>query len=351
MSYFPSPDPQKLRNAIVQNAPYYTQTPPTPAQSQPSPSKHSIPGSAVEPSINSESPSMNWHSHEPHGLGLMPMPVTGSHLDYNQPSSSAGPVGMSLSWPSEFSNPQPIRHGMMTMRKDSWSEGCDPMSTLLPTAPMWDQTTMSQAEYQSPERSEYSTSTQASCMSSPYAHSDSFLRAAGSPVVKLENAADYIPGQLHYIPESVPFTQSLVVRPGDLVTYPPSMPHQAAASPILGSSHTGIDCKPVLPPMRPDNRRAFSSGDHRSASFDDRPKRGFTKPETANCQCDRCGKLFQRSYNLKAHLETHDPNRSQPHMCDYIDCDKRFVRRTDLLRHEHSVRLSSQHLMSCTSAD
>ena len=280
---------------------------------------------------------MAWQSHEPRGLGFMPMPVSGSLMDHTQLTPSAGPVGMPFAWPSEFSSAQSLRTSANMMRKDSWSEGCDPMSTLLPTAPMWDQSAMSQAEYQSPERSEYSTSTHASCMSSPYAHSDSLLRTAGSPLVKLENQSDYMPGQLHYIPESAPFGQSLLVRPGDLVTHPPAIQHQSATSPILASNHTDMDCKPDISSLRPDNRRAFSSEDYRSADFDDRPKRGFTKPETANCHCDQCGKLFQRSYNLKAHLETHDPNRSHPHACDYIDCDKHFVRRTDLVRHEQSA--------------
>lgn len=265
------------------------------------------------------------------------MPGSEGHMDYHQQTPSAGPVSMSFAWPSEFSSAHPVRTGADMMRKDSWSEGCDPMSTLLPTAPMWDQSAVSHAEYQSPELSEYSTSTQASCMSSPYAHSDNFLRTAGSPLVKLENQSDYMPGQLHYIPESAPFSQSLLVRPGDLVTHSPSMQHQAATSPILASNHMDVDCKPDLSSLRPDNRIAFSSEDYQSANSDGRPKRGFTKPETANCHCDQCGKLFQRSYNLKAHLETHDPNRSHPHVCEYIDCDKQFVRRTDLVRHEQSV--------------
>jgi uncharacterized Zn-finger protein len=95
------------------------------------------------------------------------------------------------------------------------------------------------------------------------------------------------------------------------------------------------DTKPYW--LRPAHRRAYSYEDVRAENRDERKKRGFTRPEDANCSCRKCGKLFQRSYNLKAHLETHDPHRSQPHMCTYPRCNKRFVRRTDLVRHEQSV--------------
>ncbi len=48
-----------------------------------------------------------------------------------------------------------------------------------------------------------------------------------------------------------------------------------------------------------------------------RPKRAprrLTTKEEANFQCEvkGCGKLFSRSYNFKAHMETHDENRDYP---------------------------------------
>jgi len=223
------------------------------------------------------------------------------------------------------------------MRKDSWGDGCDPMSTLLPAVPTWDQSIMTQTGYQSPVRSDYSASTQASCISSPYPFSDLLLRTAVSPSVKVETPAEFLPGQLQYIPESAAFNQPLLVRPGDLVTHPPSVSNQAAMSDAVDMNQMDMDCKPDFSSLRPSNRRTASSEDCRSLDLDGRAKRSFTKPETASCHCDHCGKLFQRSYNLKAHLETHDPNRDHPHECDYSDCDKRFVRRTDLVRHEQSV--------------
>lgn len=66
-------------------------------------------------------------------------------------------------------------------------------------------------------------------------------------------------------------------------------------------------------------------------------KRKRTTNDDPRCQCDICGKHFQRAYNLRAHKETHNPARSQPFACDADGCNKRFVRKTDLSRHVKSV--------------
>lgn len=345
MSFFPSPDPQKLRsNAFVTNAPFYVQTPPTPTHSQPSPSRHALPSSTQGHFYGTDSQSMTWSSHEASGLGLIPMSMPTSRVG-SYPATSAESMSMSFVWPSEFATSGPSGGSIEAMRKDSWTGSCDPMSTLLPSAPVWEPQNMSSAEFHhSPGRSEYSTSTQASCMSSPYANSDAYLRPTASPMVKLEDQSEHASQRLHYIPESTPFDQSMIVNPGDLVTHAPSLPYRSAMGSIVPSSAIDLDdeetdVKPIISSTRPPNRRAFSSEDYKEGILDDRPKRGFTSRETANCACDQCGKLFQRSYNLKAHMETHDPHRNHPHVCDYIDCDKRFVRRTDLVRHEQSVRV------------
>lgn len=53
--------------------------------------------------------------------------------------------------------------------------------------------------------------------------------------------------------------------------------------------------------------------------------------------CVLCGKRFARSYNHKQHMETHNINRDKPHVCHYMDCQRPFVRKTDLDRHMNSV--------------
>ncbi|PSN62181.1 hypothetical protein BS50DRAFT_578034 [Corynespora cassiicola Philippines] len=62
-----------------------------------------------------------------------------------------------------------------------------------------------------------------------------------------------------------------------------------------------------------------------------------TTRENANHICEKCGKMFQRAYNHKTHLETHNPSRKKEHICYYEDCKRPFVRKTDLERHLNSV--------------
>ena len=68
-----------------------------------------------------------------------------------------------------------------------------------------------------------------------------------------------------------------------------------------------------------------------------RRRRSLTTDETAKCWCQICGKPFRRTYNLRAHVETHNPLREQPFECVFPDCSKRFVRKTDLERHKETV--------------
>ncbi|KAK7538156.1 uncharacterized protein J3D65DRAFT_621159 [Phyllosticta citribraziliensis] len=77
--------------------------------------------------------------------------------------------------------------------------------------------------------------------------------------------------------------------------------------------------------------------------------RNATTFENAKYECDLCGKLFQRLYNHKSHMETHDPKRAFPHICEAKGCERKFVRRTDLVRHEQSVHIKARNhkCMAC----
>lgn len=80
----------------------------------------------------------------------------------------------------------------------------------------------------------------------------------------------------------------------------------------------------------------------------ERPRRAprkLTTKEEANFQCDvkGCGKFFSRSYNFKAHMETHRERREYPFPCLIGDCTKRFVRKTDLQRHHQSVHMKERN--------
>ncbi|KAI0388227.1 hypothetical protein F5Y17DRAFT_463918 [Xylariaceae sp. FL0594] len=61
-----------------------------------------------------------------------------------------------------------------------------------------------------------------------------------------------------------------------------------------------------------------------------------SKYKTNLCDVEGCGKLFRRSGNCKAHMETHNKKREYPFACTYGDCTKMFVRKTDLKRHDQS---------------
>ncbi|KAI9055989.1 hypothetical protein LZ554_000923 [Drepanopeziza brunnea f. sp. 'monogermtubi'] len=76
-----------------------------------------------------------------------------------------------------------------------------------------------------------------------------------------------------------------------------------------------------------------------------RQPRKLTTKEDANFQCNfkGCGKLFGRSYNFKAHMETHDAGREYPFPCTMKECNRKFVRKTDLQRHQQSVHMKQRN--------
>ncbi|KAK5660835.1 hypothetical protein OQA88_12206 [Cercophora sp. LCS_1] len=92
-------------------------------------------------------------------------------------------------------------------------------------------------------------------------------------------------------------------------------------------------------PFLQDTRRQYRAQRPR------RVPRKLTTKEEANFQCEvkGCGKLFSRSYNFKAHMETHDEKREYPFPCTVNDCNKKFVRKTDLQRHQQSVHLRERN--------
>lgn len=94
------------------------------------------------------------------------------------------------------------------------------------------------------------------------------------------------------------------------------------------------------PPARPQTQRRVPSTIART-----RQPRKLTTKEDANFQCHvkGCGKLFGRSYNFKAHMETHDASREYPFPCPLKDCNKKFVRKTDLQRHHQSVHMKQRN--------
>lgn len=81
-----------------------------------------------------------------------------------------------------------------------------------------------------------------------------------------------------------------------------------------------------------------------------RKPRQRTTPEKANHQCHVCGMLFERRFNHRSHMETHNPDRHYPHECPLESCLKKFTRKTDLDRHVESVRSRSPHTLLFTQS-
>ena len=167
-------------------------------------------------------------------------------------------------------------------------------------------------------------------MSSPFAYPERNTVSAASPPIKVESEADE--QHVHWTPS---LEQSLLVSPDVSSTHQRSQTEQPVnRSAIASSFHDVADQKPA---MRHDHRRTHSAAAVPSSPKLGRQRRVMTRPENASCSCEVCGKLFQRCYNLKSHMDTHNPHRPQPHKCAVPDCGKSFVRRTDLLRHDQSV--------------
>ncbi|KAK5165098.1 uncharacterized protein LTR77_009195 [Saxophila tyrrhenica] len=270
-----------------------------------------------------------------YGLGLPYLPGTAAQ-SYLEMGMARDPAP--LTWPSQFGVAQPAPFYRQRVQSQQWNDGsCNPLSTLMPDA-LWDHAQLAPrqaAVYDcSPAVSEYVPSSHASAVSSPYARSDSVLRSADSPQIKVEQSTEPSIPRIQYPAERAYRTRELVVNPGDLIMQPPEDVKPEPAEVAFHSSDGALGS----PVARIGRRRASSEDEGR-----DRKKRAYTNPETATCSCEQCGQLFQRAYNLRAHMETHDPHRSHPHLCPYSSCDKRFVRRTDLVRHQRSVHLKERN--------
>ncbi|KAI1278670.1 hypothetical protein F5Y07DRAFT_66568 [Xylaria sp. FL0933] len=143
-----------------------------------------------------------------------------------------------------------------------------------------------------------------------------------------------------------------------LMAEPSSYGSQAGSSGYLSDAPSGSWARSDYPPIDADpyyvgpggstsslvpDRR--NQGPSRPSRAPKRQARKLTSKDEANFQCEveGCGKLFSRSYNYKAHMETHDKKREYPFSCTYEDCNKKFVRKTDLQRHHQSVHMKEKN--------
>ncbi|KAI0484013.1 hypothetical protein GGR56DRAFT_4567 [Xylariaceae sp. FL0804] len=179
-------------------------------------------------------------------------------------------------------------------------------------------------------------------------HSVAYHSASPMPHMKMESAVDYSSGAEM---SQFPSPRSAPGMPVDAAGYGSN----AGSSGYLSDAPSGTWNKSEFPHLEPDQLYggAGSSGaslvpDRRQtlrvSRSQRRQPRKLTTKEEANFQCEvkGCGKLFSRSYNYKAHLETHDENREYPFPCNMPNCNKKFVRKTDLQRHNQSVHMKER---------
>ncbi|KAK1724313.1 uncharacterized protein BDZ83DRAFT_720005 [Colletotrichum acutatum] len=195
----------------------------------------------------------------------------------------------------------------------------------------------------SPGRSPGPSSSRSSLSYAQVGHASSSL----GPRIKMENANEYGSGidASHYASPRSMQTPYMT----ESSTYGNLHQHYLSdnQSPSWSKVEYGVDQYYQNPPagepapVGRDSKRA-EDGKH------NRPKRAPRKMTSFadaqyQCQVAGCGKLFSRSYNYKAHLDTHDDKREYPFPCPVADCNKRFVRKTDLQRHNQSVHMKEKN--------
>ncbi|EOR02020.1 DNA-binding protein scr1 [Wallemia ichthyophaga EXF-994] len=83
----------------------------------------------------------------------------------------------------------------------------------------------------------------------------------------------------------------------------------------------------------PRDRLGSSAGSTSSSSSSDESHSGPMR----KYKCSLCPRAFARQFNLKQHIQTHNPDRVKPHECTYEGCGRRFSRKHDLVRHAQSI--------------
>lgn len=349
MSFFPTADPEKPPATMAHDPVFYPIVATPPSQQQQDPHDEYDPKSTWSSIATTShdtypvSHAPTWSS-QPHGLGLESLPTPTQSM-FDQAYSTATPYDAATSWAHNATTMSTSTTYPAYTTQDSVLSYYS-FTTPLATPPTWDSTHNQPSSVESvydspPTRSDYSTSSaQSLTVSSPYAHSDGCFQLGSAPLIKVEESIEYQRPRLYSVPGLMSCPQPSHVNPGDLYSSPPlTASDQHTMDALQAASRDEIqESKPaLLRPQRTQTRRAVSEDSLNR--FEGRTKRGYTTQANSTCKCPECGKLFQRSYNLKAHMETHDPHREQPHLCTYLACRRRFVRKTDLLRHEQSVSL------------
>jgi len=312
------------------------------------------------PSYPSPARSDSVVTYSPDGLGL---------YNYSMPLSAGGPHNNSLYTPSpqpnEAWNPQissttsPL---MPEVSSEAWPSLYDPPVSRSPLS--WNQPfsfspgLMDQSHSPGLGQHHFSHRSSVSSSNETSMYSRATSESVFTPIVKLESPHEWLPlNDGNISPHSVMRQQPLTVSPDRLSNsalpygYEYQSPTQQKYESVATGEFSEYGARNSSRSAPPERRRT-SGRRHLMAGHSQRTRirRNPTTLENAQYACRYCKKLFQRAYNHKAHLSTHDPNRDRPHRCMHPDCERSFVRKTDLVRHEQSVHLKTREF-NCGACD
>ncbi|RXK37586.1 hypothetical protein M231_05128 [Tremella mesenterica] len=96
----------------------------------------------------------------------------------------------------------------------------------------------------------------------------------------------------------------------------------------LSHDESLVEHKPTIPSIGLTNLHGGGRGYVPGQTPDDPKKRH---------KCTICGRGFARAFNLKSHVQTHNPLRPKPHTCPHSSCKRGFSRLHDLERHRQGI--------------
>ncbi|PBP25751.1 putative Transcriptional regulator prz1 [Diplocarpon rosae] len=331
--------PQSSRSSA---SPYRYTSDPQPLYEYPSPAQ-------------TDSPYQSTDSHQDLGLYCYPDSTDVESSDF---STDIPPPPVTNNWPTNDLHSDPHRSAQSIPNIPSGEY--DPFASFSPTVAaaystdIYSSYPAKTSILPAPPLLSGNTSHRSSLSSAPT--SEIFTRDATThsytPVVKMEEYPEYISDHEGMLLSSPLPNRNMIVTSAN--QYPGSLEadfYQDHSS----MEWPKVECLPQeLPsisfPLTPNDRCSESQEIPRhnrrpSTMTRTRQLRKLTTKEDANFQCNikGCGKLFGRSYNYKAHMETHDAGREYPFPCSTQDCNKKFVRKTDLQRHHQSVHMKERN--------